>query len=298
MHNFIKEYEYYLHGSLSLSKNTCESYVSDINKYVEFLLKYRKSDNPEDITLEDIRSYLAALKRRDLSATSIARVLTSIKSFHKFLMLEKYTTKNVSRLVERPKTEKKLPIILSIEEVNNLIDNLPLETPIDIRNKAMIELTYSTGIRVGELVSLKLGDIHLEMGFIKVFGKGSKERIVPIGELAVDSLNLYLNQARPILLKKSNDFIFLNQHGKPLSRQSFFLTLKEKAKIAGIKKNISPHTLRHSFASHLLERGIDLRLIQELLGHEDISTTEIYTHVNNKTLKEIYLNTHPRARKE
>lgn len=298
MLNYIKEYEYYLHGSLSLSNNTCEAYISDINKYVDFLLKYRNIKVPEDISLDDIRSYLASLKRHNISPGSVARILTSIKSFHKFLMLEKYTTKNVSRLVERPKTEKKLPTILSIEEVNNLIDNLPLNNPIDYRNKAMIELTYSAGLRVGELVSLKLGDIHLELGFLKVYGKGSKERIIPVGELATDSLNAYLNQARPLLLKKSTDIIFLNQHGKPLSRQAFFLILKEKARLAGIKKNISPHTLRHSFASHLLERGIDLRLIQELLGHEDISTTEIYTHINNTKLKEIYLQTHPRARKE
>jgi integrase/recombinase XerD len=298
MLNYIKEYEYYLHGSLSLSNNTCMAYLSDVTKYSEYLLKYRGVKEPEDITIDDIRSFLASLKRHNLSSTSMARFLTSIKSFHKFLMLEKYTTKNVSRLVERPKTEKKLPTVLSIEEINNLIDTLPLNNAIDYRNKAMIELTYSAGLRVGELVNLKLGDVHLELGFIKVYGKGSKERIVPIGELATDSLNNYLSQARPSLVKKNTDFIFLTQRGKPLTRQAFFLTLKEKAKSAGITKNISPHTLRHSFASHLLERGIDLRLIQELLGHEDISTTEIYTHINNTKLKEIYLHTHPRAKKE
>lgn len=298
MDKYIQEYKYYIFGSLRLSKNTCESYISDINKYCEYLQKYRNIKEPTNITPEDIRSYLASLKRRNVQASSMARMLTSIKSFHKFLTLEKYTTSNVSRVIDRPKTEKKLPTVLSIEEVNNLIDTLPLENVIDIRNKAMIELTYSTGLRVGELIGLKIGDLHLELGFIKVFGKGSKERIIPIGEMAVDSLNNYLHNARPVFLKKSNDFVFLNQHGKPLTRQNFYLMLKEKARIAGITKHISPHTLRHSFASHLLERGIDLRLIQELLGHEDISTTEIYTHVNNTKLKEIYLNAHPRARKE
>jgi integrase/recombinase XerD len=299
MLEYVKEYEYYLHGELNLSKNTCISYLNDINKYVDYLMKIRLLQKAEDICLEDIRSYFSSIKRKSIAPITQAHRLTAIKSFHKFLMLEKYTTKNVAKLIDTPKIEKKLPTVLSIEEVDKLLDNLTVQTPLEYRNKAMIEFTYSSGLRVGELINLKLSDLHLELGFVKIYGKGSKERIVPIGEVAIDSINAYLREARPILLKKSTDYLFLNNHGALMTRQGFFQILKEKAKEAGITKSVSPHKLRHSFASHLLEKGTDLRLIQELLGHEDISTTEIYTHVNNQKLKEVYLKSHPRAsRKE
>ena len=214
-------------------------------------------------------------------------------------MLEKYVDKNVAKLIKNPKQEKHLPTVLSIEEVTNLLNVLTEDNAIELRNKTMIELSYSSGLRVSELVNLKLGDLHLESGFIQIFGKGSKERIVPVGEVAIDLLYKYIKEGRPQYQNVlSKDYVFITRRGKNMSRQNFFDIIKQKAELAGITKDISPHKLRHSFATHLLERGIDLRLIQELLGHESISTTEIYTHINNQRLKDVYLSHHPRASKK
>lgn len=298
MNRYAKEYQYYLHGELNLSNNTCNSYLNDIEKYLSYLQTTRKISDVKEIETDDIRQYLALLKRKGLSGTSRSRKLTSIRSFHKFLTLEKYTTRNVAEVIDKPKIEKKLPSILSLEEINKLLNNLSDDTPIEIRNKAMIEVAYSAGLRVSELINLQVSDIHLEMGFIKVFGKGNKERIVPLGEFAIDCLNLYLQKSRPFLLRKNNSYLFVNNRGDKLTRQSFNIILKEKTKLAGINKSVHPHMLRHSFASHLLENGLDLRMIQELLGHEDISTTEIYTHINNQKLKDVYLKAHPHANRK
>lgn len=299
MEHLIHEYEMYLNVEAKLSKNTTENYVSDITQYCNYLTKYRNITEPENITIEDVRSYLSSLKRNHISPSSQSRKLSAMKSFHKFLMLEKYVTKNVAKLVQNPKQEKKLPSVLSVEEVDNLLNCLSTDTPLELRNKTMIELTYSSGLRVSELINLKISDLHLQNGFIQIFGKGNKERIVPVGEEAIDLINEYLETARLLFANnKSKDYVFLTRLGSKMTRQMFFEIIKEKAKLAGITKDVSPHKLRHSFASHLLERGIDLRLIQELLGHESISTTEIYTHINNTRLKNIYLNAHPRARKE
>lgn len=295
MKQLVSEYKYYIQGELNLSKNTCTSYLRDVHKYVDFLINTRKVNDVDEITLDDLRSYLASLKRQQMKATSQLRNLTAIRSFHRFLMLEKHTKHNVSKLVDSPRVEKRLPSILSIKEVELLLDSLPDETLIDIRNKAMIELTYSSGLRVGELLSLKTTDLHLDMGFVKVYGKGSKERIIPVGEIANDNLVRYLRDVRPILMKKTSNLLFLSPHGKAITRDVFSKALKSAALHAGIQKRVTPHKLRHSYASHLLEQGLDLRLIQELLGHEDISTTEIYTHVQNKTLTDIYLRAHPRS---
>ena len=295
----IKEYEMYLTIEAKLSKNTCVSYINDITQYCDYIKKYRKKTDPEDIDIEDIRSYLASLKRNHITPSSQSRKLSAMKSFHKFLMLEKYVSKNVAKLIQNPKQEKKLPTVLSIEEVENLLNVLTEDTPLELRNKTMIELAYSSGLRVSELINLKISNLHLQNGFIEILGKGNKERIVPVGEEAIDLINKYLETARLLFVNnKSKDYVFLSRRGTNMSRQMFFGIIKEKAKLAGITKEISPHKLRHSFASHLLERGIDLRLIQELLGHESISTTEIYTHINNTKLKNVYLNAHPRARKD
>ena len=299
MNTLIREYEMYLTTEAKLSKNTCISYVNDITQYLDYIKKYREKHDPEDINIEDIRSYLASLKRNHISSTSQSRKLSAMKSFHKFLMLEKYVSKNVAKLIQNPKQEKKLPTVLSIEEVENLLNVLSEDTPLELRNKTMIELAYSSGLRVSELVDLKMKNLHLNNGFIEIFGKGNKERIVPVGEEAIYLINKYLETARLLYVNnKSKDYVFLTRRGTNMTRQMFFEIIREKAKLAGITKEISPHKLRHSFASHLLERGIDLRLIQELLGHESISTTEIYTHINNTKLKNVYLNAHPRARKE
>ncbi|MDD3348482.1 MAG: site-specific tyrosine recombinase XerD [Bacilli bacterium] len=300
MEKYIREYEFYIYNEMALSKNTCESYKRDIVKYCDFIVKVRKKTNPLDIEVEDVRAFIGSLKRRHISASSQSRNLSALKSFHKFLLLEKYVTNNVAKMIANPKQEKKLPTVLSIEEIDKLLRSLPSDSPTAMRDKAMIELTYSSGLRVSELINLKLSDYHPAMSFVDIWGKGNKERVVPVGEEAIDCLNLYVKEGRPKLAKtKSSNYMFINKRdGGPMSRQAFFKILREKALLAGIDKPISPHKLRHSFASHLLERGIDLRLIQELLGHEDISTTEIYTHINSTRLKQVYLSAHPRARKE
>lgn len=298
LQDFIAEYTLYIKTEVKLSKNTCESYIRDITEYCAFLEKNRNIRDSRDITVDDIRSFLAKLNREHITPSSQSRKLSSLKSFHKFLVLEKYADVNIAKLISNPKKEKKLPTVLSIEEVEQLLSVLNEDNPLEIRNKAMIELTYSSGLRVSELVNLKISDLHMQMGIIDVFGKGSKERVVPINQNTLELLKRYLTNSRPTFENiRSKDFLFINRRGEQLTRQSFFLIIKEKAKLAGITKEISPHKLRHSFASHLLERGLDLRLIQELLGHEDISTTEIYTHINNIKLKEIYYNAHPRAKK-
>lgn len=300
MKKYLQEYSLYITTEMALSKNTCENYERDIEKYCDFIVNVRKKTNPRDIEIEDVRAFINSLKRNHIASSSQARKLSALKSFHKFLLLEKYVDINVAKMIANPKQEKKLPTVLSVEEIDKLLKSLTTDTPIAIRDKAMIELTYSSGLRVSELINLKLSDYHPSMGFIDVFGKGNKERVVPVGEEAVYYLNLYLKESRPKLVKTNlNNYIFVNsRNGGPVSRQSFFEIIREKALLAGIDKPISPHKIRHSFASHLLEHGLDLRIIQELLGHEDISTTEIYTHINNAHLKKVYLSTHPRAKKE
>lgn len=297
MDNILRDFDYYLSNELNVSKSTYESYKRTIENYTTYLKEVRNIIKFDEIQLEDIRSYLASVKRRHVAASTLAHYITAIKSFHKFLMLEKLTIKNVSRMIDAPKLEKKLPTVLSVEEVGAILDNIPIESFIDYRSQAMLEVTYSCGLRVSETLGLKLSDLHLDLGYIRVMGKGRKERIIPIGEIAVDKIKLYLKEARPRLVKKTTDFLFLNQSGTSLSRQSFTSLLQARCKQVGIRKHVTPHTLRHSFASHLLQAGTDLRAIQEMLGHEDISTTEIYTHISNKKLTEVYLNSHPRARK-
>ncbi len=299
LNDYIVEYQLYINTEIRLSQNSAISYLTDVIKYCEFLEKNRGIVDPKDIGVDDIRSFLASLSRKHISPASQSRKLSALKSFHKFLVTEKYASINVAKLISNPKQEKKLPTVLSIEEVDALLNSFDLNNPLDFRNKAMVELTYASGLRVSELVNLKISDLHMNMGFINVFGKGSKERIVPINSEAISIIKKYIDEIRPKYCNvKSKDYLFLNQHGYPLTRQSFFLMIKNKAKEVGITKEISPHKLRHSFASHLLEHGLDLRLIQEMLGHESISTTEIYTHINNVKLKEIYLNAHPRAKKD
>lgn len=299
MENYLKEYHYYLISEMRLSNNTWQSYESDVKKYIEFIVKNYKITDPQDIEVDHLKKYIESLHRKKIEPSSQSRKLSAIKSFHKFLLKEKYVSNNIASAIDLPKQTKKLPTVLSIEEVDLLLNTLNTDTPLESRNKAMIELTYASGLRVTELVSLKLSDLHLDAGFVQIHGKGNKERIVPVGEIAIDSLNYYLQNSRVQLIKKHNDFVFVNgRDGGPMTRQAFFLIIKDKVKQAGIKKEISPHKLRHSFASHLLKNGVDLRLIQELLGHEDISTTERYTHLQNEDMIQKYNYAHPRARKE
>ena len=298
LNNLKSEYNMYITMELGLSENTCYNYAHDVLEYCDYLINVRKKLFPDEINVDDVRSYLASLKRKKITSSSMSRKLSSIKSFHKFLTNNRYAKQNVAKLISNPKQEKKLPVVLTVEEVEKILSVFTLDNPLEIRNKAMIELTYSCGLRVSELINLKLKDIHLQMHIIDVFGKGSKERIVPIGDEAVSLIKNYLENVRPKYANsKSRDFLFLNREGMQMSRQMFFMIIRDKAKLAGINKPISPHKLRHSFATHLLERGLDLRLIQELLGHESISTTEIYTHINDARLKEIFTEAHPHAYK-
>lgn len=295
MEKYLNEYKYYLNGELKLSKNTIEKYNRDTKKYIEYLTKQQKITNLEEINIDVIRAYLKYLKRK---VKNLDSYISSIRSFHRFLFLEKHMKTNPANLIDLPKKEKKLPVVLSIDSVNKIIDNIDISQDDGYIAKAMIETTYSCGLRVSELTGLKIENLHLDLGFIKVFGKGSKERIIPIGEKAVDTLNYYLKNIRPRYVKNTSPYVFLSKRGKQITRQTFSTILKKHVLENDILKKVSPHTLRHSFASHMLQEGSDLRLIQELLGHENISTTEIYTHVSNSKLKEVYLNAHPRARKD
>lgn len=262
------------------------SYTEDIYKYIE----YMESKGLKDVTNikeDDLIHYLKYLDDNNYETSSVARKIVSIKSFHSFLE-ETYHVPDISLKINSPKFYRKLPDILSIEEVDNLLD-IKTENAFDYRNKAMLELMYSSGLRVSELVSLKIKDIDLVNKIVRCFGKGKKERIVPIGDYAIDYLNEYIEIYRPLLKKGYyTESLFLNNHGKEMTRQGFFLIIKKIAKEKGIEKNITPHMLRHSFATHLLNNGADLRTIQEMLGHSNISTTQIYTNLTTDILKENY----------
>lgn len=290
----VENFLTYLTIDRGLSLNTKENYERDLLSYLAFM-KEESIVNLSEIKREHIQKYLITLYERGLNTKSVARHLSAIRTFHQYLMIERICQKNPCDLIESPKLSRDLPEILSVAEVERLLESFTEETASDLRNHAMVELLYASGLRVSELLALKLEDVHLSMQFIKCRGKGNKERIVPIGELAAEVLERYLETARPKLLKKSTDLLFLNRFGDSMSRQGFFKILKKQAQIAGITKSLSPHKLRHSFATHLIENGVDLRLVQEILGHSDIATTQIYTHMSKEHLKDLFEHTHPRA---
>lgn len=287
-------YEKYLDSlrfERKLSKNTIASYQDNLNRFEEFITP----KNIKELKREDIENYLKF--NDNMAEKSRAHYLTVVKNLYQFLVGEDLIDYNPCETIKSPKISKKLPNYLTEDEIERLLD-IPLNTPFDYRNKAMLELLYATGIRVSELVNLKLSNIHLEEDFIRVMGKGSKERISPISSIAEKYIRIYIEEYRNKLLKKKDsEYLFINNFGSPISRQGFFKNLKQIAKIQGIEKEISPHTLRHSYATHLLSHGADLRIIQELLGHSDISTTEIYTHLLNEKLKSDY-EKHPRAKQK
>lgn len=290
----IEDFITYLRIDKKYSENTIESYTRDLMHYYHF--NKEKNRNLHQIKKKDLKEYLAFLSDQKLDGRSISRNISCIRSFYKFLLIEKYIDTNPSELLELPKRKKTLPKVLSLEEIDRLLD-FPLNDAFSYRNKAMIELMYATGLRVSELVNLKTHDVDLDMAIVRTIGKGSKERIIPIGEVALYYLKLYMIDYRSSLLKgKNTDALFLNNHGTGMTRQGFFKILKKLAKEQQVTTPFSPHTLRHSFATHLLNNGADLRSIQELLGHSDISTTQIYTHISNERLKENYKDFHPHAR--
>ncbi|GGP10367.1 site-specific tyrosine recombinase XerD [Oceanobacillus neutriphilus] len=291
----LEDFYHFLRVERGLSDNTMTSYQRDLASYEKQLTKIGYNEW-NDISRNDIMRFLYELKDSGKSTATISRHISSIRSFHQFLIRERIADTDPSLHIETPKKERKLPDTLSQEEVEKLL-SIETTTPLSLRNKAMLELLYATGLRVSEMIGLKLEDLHLTMGFVQCMGKGSKERIVPLGDTAKNVLEEYMQTARKELVKKNKqeNALFVNQHGRPLSRQGFWKILKGLAMEAGIHKTITPHTLRHSFATHLLENGADLRIVQEMLGHADISTTQIYTHVTKARLKDIYQTYHPRA---
>ena len=297
MEYYKEDFLHYLVVERGLAQNTIESYNRDLTSYIKFLQKNLQITDINKVTRADIMKFLSFLKNSGKSSRTIARHIASIRSFHHFLIRDRITDHDPTELIETPQTEMKLPKVLSTGEVETLLNAPDLSTVLGIRDKAMLELMYATGMRVSELIRLNLNDIHLQLGFVRCFGKGNKERIIPVGKHATEALENYLMKARPQLLKqrKNTEALFLNHHGKRLSRQGFWKIVKQLAQKAGIHKELTPHTLRHSFATHLLENGANLRSVQEMLGHADISTTQIYTHVTKTRLKDVYKRFHPRA---
>lgn len=280
MNENLENYRNYLKYERAYSDNTVSAYMNDLNKYEEFL----KKDILESDT-EDLEKYLKHIK--NLESTTVAHKITSIKSYFNYNIKRGIVSVNPADKVSRPKLTKHLPEYLTEEEVGKLLD-VEVKSPYDYRNKTILELLYSSGIRISELVNIKTPNYDSEECLIRIMGKGSKERIVPLGDYAVNIMNDYMNNYRPLINKKHTDYVFINNRGDKISRQFIFKVIKKEALKKGIKKDISPHTLRHTFATHLLKNGADLRIIQELLGHENISTTQIYTHVTNNKLKSDY----------
>ncbi|MDY0408365.1 site-specific tyrosine recombinase XerD [Virgibacillus soli] len=296
MNDILEDFFHYLHIERGLAENTRISYQRDLKRYGAYIKKVAKKNDWQEVNRQDIIHFLAMLKDEKKSTATISRMISSIRMFHQFMLREGILNQDASQHIEIPKKERKLPVVLSTKEVEKLL-SINGHRPLDIRNKAMLELLYATGLRVSELITLKTTDLHLTMGFIRCIGKGEKERIIPIGQIAQRAVETYLNEARGKLLKGNGleNVLFLNQHGRPLTRQGFWKILRNLAKSVHIQHEITPHTLRHSFATHLLENGADIRAVQEMLGHEDISTTQIYTHVTKSRLKDVYQHYHPRA---
>ncbi|MCW8892541.1 MAG: site-specific tyrosine recombinase XerD [Deltaproteobacteria bacterium] len=279
-----------------LANNTLSAYSHDLISYTTFLKEHADVDAPNDCSQTYLLNYLSLLKKNKLSARSRARALSAIRSFHRFLLQENHSQHDPSVLIETPRTMQGLPKLLSIKDVERLLAAPEGDSPLALRDRAMLEVLYATGMRVSELVSLQLGDLKLDIGCLNAFGKGSKQRLIPLGEVALEILREYLQNGRSKLLKeRTAEEVFLNVRGTKMSRQGFWKKLKEHALKAGIQQRIYPHMLRHSFATHLLENGADLRSVQTMLGHADISTTQIYTHVVQERLKQIHQQYHPRG---
>lgn len=292
-----KGYENYLKLEKSLSQNSVAAYINDINKLIDFLDKNFKKVAPEKVKLQHLKSFVEWLNERGVSPRTQARTISGIKSFYKYLLIEGKITSDPTALLESPKIGRKLPDILSMEEIDALIEAVDLEKSEGQRNKAMLETLYSCGLRVSELVNLKITNLFFEQGFVKIEGKADKERLVPVSGRAIDEINKYLNGYRQTLKisKDSENILFLNRRGKKLSRVMIFTIIKNLAEKINLDKKISPHTFRHSFATHLINGGADLRAVQEMLGHESILTTEIYTHLDRDYLKSTIHQFHPRS---
>ncbi|MDQ0106385.1 integrase/recombinase XerD [Chitinophaga terrae (ex Kim and Jung 2007)] len=305
--SFRTLFKNYLRLEKSLSDHSIQAYVRDVEKLEQYLQANGKEKyRPQDVTLEDLQQCIKWIFDLGMSATSQARIISGLKAFYKFLLLEDMTKEDPSQLLEAPKTSRKLPDVLTFEEIEQMIAAIDLVDPRKkedegiiyegYRNKAILETMYSCGLRVSEVTNLQISQVYLDIGFVKVIGKGNKERIVPMGTAARNEISFYLKRIRPNFPVKygDEDTLFLNRRGRALSRVMIFLIIKELAEKAGIKKVVSPHTFRHSFATHLVEGGADLRVVQEMLGHESITTTEIYTHIDREFLRDTLRQFHPR----
>lgn len=293
--NYKKGYKAYLQLERSLSDNSVEAYLRDIEKLTSFLQLKNNLKIPAELQLKELQEFIKYIHELGMSATSQSRIISGIRSFYKYCLIENIVVKDPSLLLEAPKTKRALPDVLSFEEIEAIIHAIDLSTSEGTRNKAILEVMYSCGLRVTELVNLQISNLYLDVGYVRVIGKGDKERLVPIGQSATKHILIYKNQVRVhVPIKKGQeDILFLNRRGSKLTRVMIFLLLKDLVKKAGIRKNISPHTFRHSFATHLVEGGADLRAVQEMLGHESITTTEIYTHIDREYLRDTLQRFHP-----
>ncbi|CAK7062957.1 site-specific tyrosine recombinase XerD [Parabacteroides sp. APC149_11_2_Y6] len=291
--DIINRYNTYLRLEKALSANSIDAYLTDLDKLIRFVesegLKF------DEVSYENLQQFVAQLHDVGIHPRSQARIISGIKSFYRFLFLDGYITVDPTELLETPKIGLKLPEVLSVNEINDILDSIDLSVPEGHRNRAMLEVLYSCGLRVSELINLRFTDIYIDEGFIKVEGKGGKQRLVPISDIAIREIKNYLYDRNTVVVKKGfEDVLFLSRRGTSLSRIMVFHIIKQQAELAGITKNVSPHTFRHSFATHLLEGGANLRAIQEMLGHEKITTTEIYTHIDRQFLRKEILEHHPR----
>lgn len=294
---YLKGFKAYMQLERSLSDNTVEAYLHDVQMLGDFISVTYKGLGVESVTLEHLQGFLAYVNEMELSAGTQARLLSGIKSFFRYLLLEEVITNDPTQLLDAPKLKRKLPHFLSVDEIETLFTAIDHSTPEGQRNRAMLETMYSCGLRVSELISLTISNLYLDIGFVRVIGKGDKERLVPIGSTAVTQIKLYKDHVRsklPVIKTGNEDILFLNRRGNALSRVMVFLILKDLSEKCGFKKNIHPHTLRHSFATHLVEAGADLRAVQEMMGHKSITTTEIYTHLDRAYLRKTLERYHPR----
>ncbi|MDR1357427.1 MAG: site-specific tyrosine recombinase XerD [Tannerellaceae bacterium] len=294
--DIVYKYKVYLRLEKSLSSHSVKAYMQDLNKLLHFMENEKLTY--ADMTYTDLQQFVAQLHDTGIHPRSQARIISGIRSFYRFLVLDGYISTDPTELIESPKIGIKLPEILSVNEIDRILDSIDLSLPEGHRNRAMLEVLYSCGLRVSELTSLRYSDVYFEEGFIKVEGKGSKQRLVPISETAIREIRNYLYDRSRITVKKGHeDILFLSRRGTALSRIMVFHIIRQQAEMVGIRRNVSPHTFRHSFATHLLEGGANLRAIQEMLGHEKITTTEIYTHVDREFLRREILEHHPRSHK-
>ena len=294
--NIIDKYKTWLRLEKSLSANSIEAYLTDLDKLIRFVESEGKDF--ATISYQDLQQFVAQLRDIGIHPRSQARIISGIKSFYRFLLLDEYITADPTELLESPKIGLKLPEVLTVNEINDILDTIDLSLPEGQRNRAMLEVLYSCGLRVSELISLRYSDVYFDEGFIRVEGKGSKQRLVPISETAIREIKNYLLDRNRMVVKKGfEDILFLSRRGTALSPIMVFHIIKQQTEMAGVHKNVSPHTFRHSFATHLLEGGANLRAIQEMLGHEKITTTEIYTHIDRQFLRKEILEHHPRSRR-